>query len=714
MNNLKQKSIVWLMPIFLFYIRMAPTVIAATDPTSMIRHDPHLQAQFYFRRGVAFQEQEQPDSAIQAFETAIKLDRRMADAYYQLARLYMDKNTVYSRFLATRRLDEAIRLDWNNVDYRFTRALLYLAKDMSASALREFKRVVKLDPENYRAYYHIGLIIERDCLYYRDLIDPEANAIIYFRKFSENDKQKVLYNYNKAIAINPQFNEVYYRLGLIYYEFGDLDEMISLLEKAVVINPNDKNCHLFLGFAYHQAERFEAAYSEYMKAMQLMEEDEKDIFSSIEMLLTPEQKEKFRQAGPRNRKRMEQSFWNQHDPFFLTPANERLLEHYSRVAYANLRFFVPLKNIDGWKTDQGKVYIRFGKPLQLYRTRAELASSLVDGSPLITSKEVWTYPDFNMVFEDRSLMRRYEFAWGDSPENDYRTVYQELIRKTPERFDYFPQSRELPLIARPVFFRARNYQSLVHVDAAIPGDSLHFLLSQDQWKATIRSGLFIRDMVWNSQAVDSGTVIVPETDLHTILNTRYSLHSLAAATTPGPHHISVEFLDVASGKRGVYRTAVDVDTFHSDRLQLSDVLMALSIEPDSVLPSMQKEHLKIVPNPLRMSGPTVPLYIYYEIYGLRVNDEGATNFRIEYRVGNNRQRDSVFRRLLTSMKLMRQRGVITVAYDYTGNSVTEYQYHRLDVPAHLSGNLLLEVVVTDLLTKQKANRKLEFSIRSTE
>ena len=50
-------------------------------------------------------------------------------------------------------------------------------------------------------------------------------------------------------------------------------------------------------------------------------------------------------------------FWRRQDPLFLTEFNERRMEHYGRVAYANLRFSRPSKGIEGWRTDMGRAYI---------------------------------------------------------------------------------------------------------------------------------------------------------------------------------------------------------------------------------------------------------------------------------------------------------------------------------------------------------------------
>jgi GWxTD domain-containing protein len=54
-------------------------------------------------------------------------------------------------------------------------------------------------------------------------------------------------------------------------------------------------------------------------------------------------------------------FWLHRDPTPGTPENEFKDEHYRRIAYANLHFPTATGKA-GWKTDPGRIYIRFGPP----------------------------------------------------------------------------------------------------------------------------------------------------------------------------------------------------------------------------------------------------------------------------------------------------------------------------------------------------------------
>ena len=90
-------------------------------------------------------------------------------------------------------------------------------------------------------------------------------------------------------------------------------------------------------------------------------------------------------------------FWRHRDPTPETPRNEYQLEFFRRVRYADSHFqgFGP-----GWRSDMGRIYIRFGPPDQVEQQPASTTSF-----PL----EVWYYnqPYRRFLFEDREGFGRY-------------------------------------------------------------------------------------------------------------------------------------------------------------------------------------------------------------------------------------------------------------------------------------------------------------------
>ncbi|MFX1346427.1 MAG: tetratricopeptide repeat protein [Promethearchaeota archaeon] len=81
------------------------------------------------------------------------------------------------------------------------------AKDM-------FKRIIEIDPTNYRAHYNLGI----------------AN-------FNLDDLEKAKDCYEEAARIKPDYQYCFYNIGLVYETKGDLQEALKYYEKALEIDP---------------------------------------------------------------------------------------------------------------------------------------------------------------------------------------------------------------------------------------------------------------------------------------------------------------------------------------------------------------------------------------------------------------------------------------------------------------------------------------------
>ena len=78
-------------------------------------------------------------------------------------------------------------------------------------------------------------------------------------------------------------------------------------------------------------------------------------------IVTNEERAAFqRLETDQEREQFIEQFWLRRDPTPGTVANEFKEEHYRRIAYANSNF--ASRDIPGWKTDRGRIYITYGPP----------------------------------------------------------------------------------------------------------------------------------------------------------------------------------------------------------------------------------------------------------------------------------------------------------------------------------------------------------------
>jgi len=78
-----------------------------------------------------------------------------------------------------------------------------------------FKRIIEIEPNNYRALYNLG--------------------IAYFNLSQMNN---ALEAYNKALKIKPDYKYCLYNMGLVHEATNEFKEALKYYEKALEIDPN--------------------------------------------------------------------------------------------------------------------------------------------------------------------------------------------------------------------------------------------------------------------------------------------------------------------------------------------------------------------------------------------------------------------------------------------------------------------------------------------
>jgi len=126
----------------------------------------------------------------------------------------------------------------------------------------------------------------------------------------------------------------------------------------------------------------------------------------LEYVATPSEVEPLRKAkGEVEQSQRWKEFWARRDPTLGTPRNEALIEFMRRIRYANSQF----QGLgQGWRTDQGRIYIRNGAPDQIEDAPASLTNY---------PTQTWHYFQLNRryVFIDRDGFGRYVLVSESGP-----------------------------------------------------------------------------------------------------------------------------------------------------------------------------------------------------------------------------------------------------------------------------------------------------------
>ena len=126
---------------------------------------------------------------------------------------------------------------------------------------------------------------------------------------------------------------VYDEMMQIFALKGEYEEARTMLEEMYHFFPEDGDLWQYLGLTHYQLGNMEAADRSFATAFEYMEPDEIYAYQRLDLILPDDEKQRYEEDPVTYASR----FWTSKDPRYLTPYNERKLEHYFRLTYAEWR-----------------------------------------------------------------------------------------------------------------------------------------------------------------------------------------------------------------------------------------------------------------------------------------------------------------------------------------------------------------------------------------
>ena len=385
---------------------------------------------------------------------------------------------------------------------------------------------------------------------------------------------------------------------------------------------------LFVGLGYHTGGFPEKAWDFYVRALDMMGAEERSIIESVDVVADEEERTRIAKADTQAQESRgewvesveRERFWLKQDPLLLTESNERRMEHYRRVAYANLRFGKPRQGIAGWRTPMGRVYIKYGDPLGRTVTRPEVDQR---GRTVQAHMELWAYEGFSFRFRNWNGLD----GWHFDVSSPVLPAGEWVLKRTPQRFvDPF---RDLKY--------SMPYQVAAFRDAGRIRLEVAYAIAKERLRMShtggvdLQDGLFLFDGDWKevSRAVYATRRLADVGQ--DSLRGQYLLSRSTLMVDPGDYHLIAEVQDRGTRSVGTFR-----DTFEFPIVgslpAMSDLLVATDIRMDDPFPE-RREDLRLALNPLHTFYRSESVYVYFEVYNLARDDFGGTKYEITYRVG---------------------------------------------------------------------------------
>ena len=600
------------------------------------------------------------EESIEAFRAILSHDDAYAPAYNALANLYLEANTVNDRQRAGQMIQKAIAIDPNNAEYRLTRGKIWWAQGFRFRALSQYEKVIENYPKNTEALDGKGMGQVYEFLGMKDHYQTPN-----FRGFAQKAKREAEQTLRKSIQLDVTNQKPYYFLGILYFEDEDWSTFHALMQDLYAQYPDDKNTLLFCGLSAYQLGEYNDSHEYYQRSYDLMSVEERELLESID-LLVPQEDHASRDTTQTIDELLEREmFWKSQDPLYLSDFNERKMEHFGRLAYSNLRFRRFSDDVEGWQTDMGKTYIKFGR----YRSRKTFYKGSGFGA-FYEMRETWFYETFKIEYcgngGDRwgfcggYVVGGVSFIppsnnlfdyWDEAPENAFRRrtfsspstldeASHHTFRKTAQRFVDPYLKRKYTLPYQVAAFEERD-SVRVELSYMIPKDRLES--NPETGEVSFWDGVFLFDEQWQDiynyrksvsfkRKTESSTASPQKpTQSAAAYRNNHMLVSRNLYVPQGNYHLSVELLDQISGAIGIARDEEQYvygdGTFH-----LSDLLIASNIQARRGFPE-NRDDLHITSNPVRTFSQSESVFIYLELYDLKRDDFGNTQYEISYTIG---------------------------------------------------------------------------------
>jgi tetratricopeptide (TPR) repeat protein len=160
-----------------------------------------------------------------------------------------------------------LSLVFDSADQGLARGVDYGAKGKFKKAKVEFVNILKFVHSMEAAKRYLRVIEDL-----REQKIRKSTAIGFFKGTAytfNNQWGEAIAEYDKAIALDPSYAEIYFNRGYTHNKMGEYDKGISDFTKVLEINPRYSMAYNNRGFAYGKKGQHDKAISDFTKAIEL-------------------------------------------------------------------------------------------------------------------------------------------------------------------------------------------------------------------------------------------------------------------------------------------------------------------------------------------------------------------------------------------------------------------------------------------------------------
>lgn len=634
--------------------------------------------------------------------------RKKGDAasYFELAKLYWTQNSYSMRNQAFECAHDAVAKDKKNIEYRYFYA--DLCRSFSKFEARDqWKEILEIDSTQIPALLNLAEYSAREFQEWDKSYRNLGVTLAPLQKWADEDFYEAVKYYEKALKIDSTNYDLCLKVALFYEKNSKPHFGIKHLERLVRLNNADKDVYLALGLVYYHTDNFQKSYESYSKALADMSKYEYEdyTYNSVRMILSREI-EKLGLKTESEIKEYISNYWNEKDPLRMTKYNERLLEHYSRIAFANLNYSEPINNLVGWKTDRGEMVLRYGEPLFRMRIRAEYKGKTnfekADFSKVSTSqsytpsKETWRYSGFSVSFVSKSLGGHYQLS------DEFISYVNDIKGYNPTLYSPKFNGPTFELKHKVYQFASKN-KTKVDVYLTYDVDLADSLSLPKSFSEGYDVSFSLYDDTFNEKIKYNNTV----TDTSQVDN--HLINTCVIKTKPTAGNATFEILRKQDRGVASYHGRFKNQNFQTTELMLSDLVLSKEIKIDEQVTSgFWRNEYSILPNVTNTFSSKSPLYLYYEIYNLGITSSNESNFEQTVTI-KPKEEEGFFDSVLRTFGLKQSEKKLSLTSQYKLPKADQQMYLQLDMNNYPTGVYILTVSIKDKNANKTVNMNSELS-----
>ena len=255
--------------------------------------------------------------------------------------------------------------------------------------------------------------------------------------------------------------------------------------------------------------------------------------------------------------------------------------------------------------------------------------------------------------------------------------------------DQHTWENEAALIAMPYVpaaFRGEDGQTRVEIYFALPLGVITSALKTPGNTVKVEMGYAVHDDAWQAVASDVQTKRVPtNSDPTAALIDFYQF-----TVPPDSYQVSLHGFTTRTGQVGGDKFAYRAPDFSQPTLAMSDLVLADFIGPAQTS-RFDRGDLHVSPNPFMRYSTQQPVFVYFELYHLALDEQDRTQFEIEYTLTPKKRR-------------RRNRAALSIRTDRTTETPSPVEHIEIDVRKVDPGDYTLTVSITDKITGETRHR----------